>query len=280
MKKISFLLAFFALTSRLIAQQCCMPDQRDGMQLLANNRAFQRAHPLPKPFKFVSLAGGEALSFATPDGQQGRGFVIKAKQVSSQKYLFVYQEWWGLNDHIKREAERLYFELGENVHVLALDMYDGQVATTREEAGKLMSGAKPERLEAIIKGAVQWAGTSAQIASVGWCFGGGLSLRSALIEGNQAVGCVMYYGMPEKDVEKLKNLKCDVLGLFAGKEKWISPAVVTEFDENMKKASKKLTFKIFDSEHGFANPSNPRFDKVATEEAWQMTVQYLKSKLG
>jgi carboxymethylenebutenolidase len=32
----------------------------------------------------------------------------------------------------------------------------------------------------------------------------------------------MYYGMPVKDVEQLKLLKTDVLGLFAVKEKFIS----------------------------------------------------------
>jgi len=46
---------------------------------------------------------------------------------------FVFQEWWGLNDNIKREAETLYNDLG-NVNVIALDMYDGKVATAREDA--------------------------------------------------------------------------------------------------------------------------------------------------
>jgi carboxymethylenebutenolidase len=96
-----------------------------------------------------------------------------------------------------------------------------------------MSGADPKRLQTIIEGAIAYAGKDAKIASVGWCFGGGLSLKSAILEGKQAVGCVIYYGMPEKDVAKLKTLNCDVLGLFAGKEQWISPAVVAQFEKDM-----------------------------------------------
>ena len=248
------------------------------MQLLASNKAFQRSHALPKPFKFYSLAGGEMIKFNTPDGQTANAFSIKATK-NTDKYLFVYQEWWGLNDHIKKEAEHFYNELGGAVNVIAIDMYDGKIATTREDAGKYMGSANPVRLDAIMKGAVNHVGPKAKIASVGWCFGGGLSLKSALIEGKQAIGCVMYYGMPLKDVEQLKTLNCDVLGLFAGKEKWISTAVVKEFEENMAKAGKGIKVKSFDAEHAFANPSNPDFDKSATAEAWAMATEYLKKKL-
>jgi carboxymethylenebutenolidase len=277
MKKILITLSFSAISWLSFSQSCC-EVKKDEMQLLASNKAFQRAHALPKPFKFFSLAGGEMLTFATPDNQKANAFLIKSAK-PSDKYLFVYQEWWGLNDHIKKEAEHFYNELGGAVNVLAIDMYDGKVATTREDAGKFMGAANPVRLESIMKGALAFAGTKAKIASVGWCFGGGLSLKSALIEGKQAVGCVMYYGMPVKDVEQLKTLNCDVLGLFAGKEKWISTAVVKEFEENMGKAGKAIKVKSFDAEHAFANPSNPDYDKVATAEAWAMATEYLKKRL-
>lgn len=96
--------------------------------------------------------------------------------------------------------------------------------------------------------------------------------------GKQAVGCVMYYGMPEKDVERLKTLKCDVLGLFAGREKWISPEVVAQFEKNMATAGKKVQTKIFDAEHGFANPSNPQHDVAASTDAYQRALTYLKAR--
>lgn len=49
-----------------------------------------------------------------------------------------------MNDHIKREAENLYNDLG-NVNVLALDMYDGKLATDPQTAGKYMQEFKKER---------------------------------------------------------------------------------------------------------------------------------------
>ncbi|MFZ4543550.1 MAG: dienelactone hydrolase family protein [Saprospiraceae bacterium] len=140
-----------------------------------------------------------------------------------------------------------------------------------------MTETKVDRLENIIKGAVDFSGKKASIANVGWCFGGAWSLRSALLCGKQNVGTVMYYGMPVKDVEKLKELNSDVLGLFAT-EDYISKKVIEEFAANMKKADKVLNYRIFDAAHAFANPSNPKYDEANAKEAYQLAITYLKGK--
>lgn len=269
-------LAFFVNMSVKAQMSCCMLETFSDYQLLGAAEDFRRAHAEPLPFTFVSQQGGTMIQFATKDSLKGNGFLIRAKK-KSKRWLFVYQEWWGLNDYIKRQSEVFYEALGGEVNVLAIDCYDGKIATKREEAGELMKNASEPRIENIIRGAMSFAGKKAQIASVGWCFGGGWSLRSALIEGKQAVGCVMYYGMPVKEAEKLKSLNCSVLGMFAGKEKWINKDVVLAFDANMKSVGKQLTYKIFDNEHAFANPSNPNFDEAASKEAFEMAINYLKT---
>ncbi len=235
---------------------------------------FVKMHPAPVYFDFQGL--GKEISFTAADGKNASAYLVKAKK-KSNKWLFVYQEWWGLNDHIRSEADKYYKDLGENVNILALDMYDGKSTSDPAEAGKLMQGADQARLMNIINAGYKYAGPKAQVASVGWCFGGGLSLKSALAGGKQNIGSVMYYGMPVQDVEQLKMLNSDVLGLFAT-EQWISKEVIEEFAVNMKKADKKLTYKIFNAVHGFSNPSNPKFDPEATKEAYGMSLGYLKSK--
>ena len=247
-----------------------------GMQQLAGDPAFQALHASPIPFTYVSKKG-EMTTFSTPDGKTANGFILKSKKPSN-KWLLVYQEWWGLNDNIKMQAETFYKDL-KNVNVLAVDMYDGKVATVPAEAGKLMQGADKARLASIMKGAIALAGPEAEIASVGWCFGGSLSLQSAMLEGKQAKGCVMYYGFPEQDTEKLKTLDTDVLGLFGNKDKAISPQTVNMFEENMKKAGEKVEVVRYEAEHGFANPSNPVFDKTASADAYKRALSYLKDRL-
>jgi carboxymethylenebutenolidase len=279
MKKIYLLLAFCLFTLMSFAQDVtvCHTSAMEKFAVFASNKDFNAEHPTPKAYVHISQEGGKMITFKTPDGQEAKGYLIEAK-TKTDNWLFVFQEWWGLNDHIKRESEKLYKDLG-NVNVLALDMYDGKVTADRQTAGSYMQQFKQDRGNSIVKGALDFAGKNAKVATIGWCFGGAQSLQAALTVGKQAQGCVIYYGMPEDNVERLKTLNTDVLGIFASREKYISPEIVKKFEENMKAAGKKLTVKNYDAEHGFANPSNPIFNKKATEDAYKNTLEYLKGRL-
>ncbi|MBD2715077.1 dienelactone hydrolase family protein [Microvirga sp. STR05] len=243
--------------------------------MLATNEDFSGGHDAPLPFTYQG--GGNMIQFKTADGQTGKAFEIKSSK-PSDKYLFVIHEWWGLNDYIKQEAARFAQEL-PGVNVIALDLYDGQVATDADQAGKLMQGVKTERAQVIINGALGYAGPKAQIASIGWCFGGGWSIQTALLAGPKAKACVAYYGMPEKDVAKLKTLNTDVLFVFAKQDKWINQEVVNQFQKDMATAKKGLMVKTYDADHAFANPSNPKYSKAFAEDAHAASVAYLKKNL-
>ncbi|GAA4355507.1 dienelactone hydrolase family protein [Hymenobacter saemangeumensis] len=261
-------------SAQQVASCCARPAATEVFAMLASNKDFSGGHEAPLPYEY--LGEGSMIEFKTPDGKSGRGFEIKSAKPSN-KYLFVIHEWWGLNDYIKKEAASYAADL-PGVNIIALDLYDGQLATTADEAGKLMQAVNTERAQAIIKGAQAYAGPKAQFASVGWCFGGGWSLQAALLGGKQTVGCVMYYGMPEKDVNRLKTLNSDVLGIFASQEKWISPEVVAQFQKDMAAAGKKLTVRSYDADHAFANPSNPKYNKEFAADAHKLAVKYLRDR--
>jgi carboxymethylenebutenolidase len=255
---------------------CHAEPMPDDMAAFAADPAFQALHLSPLDINYQ--AGGQMVMLRSADGKDATVYLVKAKK-KSKKWLFVFQEWWGLNDHIKKQADQFYADLGGDVNVMALDMYDGKVTTNPQEAGKFMQGVQESRLENIVKAAYDFAGPKARVANVGWCFGGGWSLKSAIIGGKNNVGSVMYYGMPVKDVEKLKKLNSDVLGLFAT-EQYITKEIIEEFAANMKTAGKGLEYKIFNGVHGFANPSNPKYDEALAKEAYGMALGYLKKKYG
>lgn len=254
----------------------CFTDVRDQFRAEASTVAFAAMHE--NPYKYtLENPTGTSISFPAADGKAAGGYFIKSKK-KTKNWIFVIQEWWGLNDHIKREAETLAAELG-NVNVLALDMYDGGVAATADSAMKLMQAAKTPRLEAIVNAALAYAGTDAKIFTIGWCFGGMWSLQSSLLAGKQAAGCVMYYGRPENNLEKLKGLNCDVIGFFGNLDRSPSPQVVTKFEEDMAAAGKKLETHKYEAGHGFSNPSNPSFNKEATADSHAKTIAFLKARL-
>jgi carboxymethylenebutenolidase len=255
---------------------CAKPSATQQFAMLASDKSFIMSHKNPLKIHFQSTIG-KPINYKTADGKEADAYLLKAKNPTNN-YILVIHEFWGLNDFVKKESEKIYNEL-DNVNIIDLDLYDGQVATTREDAGKLMQAVKDDRAKAIINGAIAYVGPKAHIATIGWCFGGGWSLQTTLLAGDQAVGCVMYYGMPEQDVNRLKTLHCDVLGNFANLDKWINPKVVAKFEEDMKTAGKKLYVHQYDADHGFANPSNPIYNSDATKDAYAHTIEFLKVRL-
>lgn len=264
-----FASAIFQLSAQ---NQCCTATKQFAD--LGSSETFQKEHQLPASGK-VENAAGSWIEFNTPDQQAGRAYLVKSK-VNSNKYLFLFHEWWGLNDNIIREAEEWAIEL-KGVNIMAIDLYDGKVATTREEASEFMQAASENRIRSLIEGASTFAGQKAQIATMGWCFGGGWSMQAAIQLEDQAVGCILYYGMPERDSTRLLNLDCKVLGIFAEKDKWINRKVVGEYEQAMNTAKKAYETYWYDAEHAFANPSNPIFDEKSASEANEISRQYLHS---
>lgn len=251
-------------------------DPNDGsMAAFVADPSFVSAHESPAAHAYEG--GGKAVVLKAADGTTVNAVEFRASKPSN-KWLFVVHEWWGLNDWIKTEAEKYYGSL-ENVNVLALDMYDGKVASTPDSAGKLMQAMDAKRGEIIVKAAVAYAGKNAKIATVGWCFGGGWSLQASLIAGKQAAACVMYYGMPVSDVEKLKTLAPKVLFVLATQDRWITPEVAAAFEANMKKAGRSVQVSSFDADHAFANPSNPKHNAELAKKAFDESLAFIKAGL-
>ncbi len=274
-----FLLSLFVMLSATHCTNSAPSDGKDHTEQFADlgkDTSFQQEHE--EPAIIDAITSGEPAKYPTADGKMATATIWKAKNPSN-KYLFVIHEWWGLNDFIRREAARLHNQLTD-VNVLALDLYDGGVATTREAASELMQAVETERAEAIINGAIALAGKEAEIATIGWCFGGGWSLKSSILAAEQGAGCVIYYGMPVQEEEKLSPLKAPVLGIFAEKDEWITPQVANDFKKMAGDVGKEVTVHIFDADHAFANPSSPRYVEQAAQEANALALEFLKERLN
>lgn len=251
---------------------CCGKTATEQFAAFASDPGFVKVHGLPANFSYVAGAGTD-IHFTAADGTPAHGYEFKAEK-KTNNYLLVIHDYLGLGDYAKYESER-YFKSLKDVNVIALDLYDNKVTTNPDTARKYMQAVTTARATAIIQGAIKMLGKDARIGTIGWCFGGGWSLQTALAAGQQTVACVVFYGMPEQDLTKLKSLHSDVLGIFAKKDKWISPAVVTTFEENMKKAGKTLTVNSYDADHGFGNPSGPTHNDLAATDAYNKAEAYL-----
>ena len=195
--------------------------------------------------------------------------------------VMVIHEWWGLNEHIMHWTDRL---AADGYAALAVDLYGGQVATDRETALQLMKGTDPEAAAKVLAAAHEFLATDDRVKAtkrgvIGWCFGGGWSLKHALAT-EDLDAAILYYGHLVTDPKALAPLQAPVMGIFGNADTGIPPAAVDAFDAAMKKAGKSLELHRYDdAPHAFANPSSGRYVPEAAEDAWGHTRAFLAKHL-
>ena len=196
--------------------------------------------------------------------------------------LIVIHEWWGLNDNIRAMTERL---AAEGYIALAVDLYGGKVAEDPAGAQALMtelmsdSALARDNLAQAYEYLEQHA-LSPRIGVIGWCLGGGFSLRAGLwLPGMDAV--VMYYGRVIEDKEVLDGLNMPLLGLFGSEDQAIPVAQVQRFRAALGQLEKNADVHIYSgADHAFANPTGRNYDAQTAEDAWRRTQEFLNRHLA
>jgi len=194
--------------------------------------------------------------------------------------VLVIHEWWGLNDHVKHWADRL---AADGYAALAVDLYGGAVATTRDEALANMKAVDDAAALATLQAGLKFLAEdervkAGKLACIGWCFGGGWSLRLAMAAPGLDAA-VVYYGRLVDDPDQLKKIHAPLLGVFGKRDTGIPPEAVDAFEAAMKKAQRPATILRFDADHAFANPSGARYDSVNAAAAWKQVRNFLGEHL-
>ncbi|WP_416673503.1 dienelactone hydrolase family protein [Egbenema bharatensis] len=226
----------------------------------------------------------ERVTYGSLEGTPVQGYLARpADATEPLPGLIVIHEWWGVNDNIEMMTDRL---AGEGYTALAVDLFEGQVADTPEQAREQVQAAlqTPERLEENLRQAFQYLQTeqeSPSIASIGWCFGGTWSLNTALLFPEDLDAVVIYYGgQITTDAETLSPLQMPILGIFGELDDNPSPETVREFEATLNELGKSAEILIYeDADHAFANPSGTRYNAVAAEDAWNRTIAFLNQHL-
>lgn len=220
----------------------------------------------------------EAVSLATPSGKGVKASLAVPAATPAPAVLLIH-EWWGLNDQIKAVAAELARQgyLG-----LAVDLFDGKVATDPTSAKSYMEAVDPPLATETLAAWIGWlkadSRCTGKIGTIGWCFGGAWSLNASIAAPVDAT--VIYYGRVERSAEDLAKLNAPVLGHFAEQDQWINHDMVAGFEKNMGLAGKALEVHWYDANHAFANPTGDNYNKPEAELAWSRTLAFLKKNLA
>nr|UXE45115.1 hypothetical protein Hi04_10k_c4321_00014 [uncultured bacterium] len=219
---------------------------------------------------------GKMIDFKRPDGTTCKGYLAEAGQ--GKPGIVVIQEWWGLNDQIKRIADR-FVSAGYNA--LAPDLYKGRVTQKPDEANHMMSGLDfVAASDQDIAGASKYlAGLSRKVGVMGFCMGGALTIAAAARVPGLACG-VPFYGVPPAALADPARIRIPIQGHFAVKDDWCTPQLVEEFKQKMSEGSGKAPDVYFyDAQHAFANETSPAYDPAAAKRAWDRTMAFLGKHL-
>ena len=119
---------------------------------------------------------------------------------------------------------------------------------------------------------------SGKIGSVGFCFGGGMSINLGCTGKTSA--CVIFYGETPNPIEKIKNVNGHIMGLYGGEDHRINSGL-GDFVKAMVEYKKPFIIRVFPGvHHAFFNDTRPQtYNKQAAEEAWRMLVEFFKANL-
>ena len=228
------------------------------------------------------LAGMVSLSLANVTGQQIKpaGYLAEPKTVSGAGVL-VLHPWWGLNGDVKAFCDRL---AKSGFIAFAPDLFNGKVVSTRDEAQALVDKyqSKEAELNKKILDAAMYLETKTtkkEIAVVGFSFGAYYALSLSSAEPSRVKSVVVYYGTGAQDFGKST---ASYLGHFAEKDEYEPKENVDALTKLLTEAKRPVKTYVYPGTgHWFAEPSVAgAYNKAASEQAWDRTVQFLRVTLG
>jgi carboxymethylenebutenolidase len=222
---------------------------------------------------------GDVITFAS-NGSGGSGYLARPRTPGPG--IVVLQEWWGLVPHIERVTDR-FADAGFTG--LAPDLYHGKQARSPDEAGKLMMSLRIDEAARDLAGAIAHLRrldgvVGSKVGVVGFCMGGALSLFAACRD-RDVGACVVFYGGHPNVKPDLDALQAPVLGLYAGKDTFVSPSVVSELDRQLTALGKRHEFHTYpNQQHAFFNDTRPEVhDAAAAADAWDKTIAFFRREL-
>ena len=228
-------------------------------------------HPQTRMVEFPVEGGGSAVAFeARPSGAGAYPGVI------------VVQEWWGLNDHIRDVAQRI---AAEGFVTLTPDLYKGRVTKDPNQASAWMAALDREEAMRILLGTLRFFQEkepiyAEHIGVVGFCMGGSYALLLACRTPALKVA-VPFYGDHPDPIDQVKNIRCPVLFIAGGKDRWINAPKVQKLKEAFQQYGVHGEVRIYpDADHAFFNDTRPDvYNPAAAQDAWTRALGLLSRTL-
>jgi len=233
----------------------------------------------PRKSEWVDIKGS--------NGTPIKSFVVYPDRRDKAPVVIVIMEIFGLSDWIRGVTDQL---AKEGFIAIAPDFLSGmgpnkggsqelgsQGAT--QAIGSVTLDDRLRILNDVRAYALTIPSANGKLGTVGFCWGGGTAFLYALKQ-PALNAAVSYYGPMPADAAAYTDAKVPVLGLYGGNDNRVNANIETAKTE-MAKAKAFYEPHIFDGAgHGFlrqqAGSANAPGNMKATEQAWPLTIEFLK----
>jgi carboxymethylenebutenolidase len=227
------------------------------------------------PSGLQAAVATEAITFVGPKGRTLLGAWAAAEHARGG--VLVIHENRGLNDHIRSVAGRL---ASDGYSALAIDLLSEEGGTDSfsdpAEATAALSQVPPERFDADMTAGVTELKRrlrGKRLATVGFCFGGGMVWRLLASREPRLAAAVPFYG-PFPENGDLSGSKAAVLGIYAGLDTRVNetrPAA----EAALEAAGLEYELVTFpDVNHAFFNDTGARYDPEAATLAYARVLDW------
>jgi carboxymethylenebutenolidase len=231
---------------------------------------------------------GEYVDIAVEGGKPVKAYVVYPEVKDKAPVVMVISEIFGLSDWIKGVADQL---AAEGFIAIAPDFVTGKGPNgggtesfkTPDEVVQAIRSVKPDDVKKILDGTRAYAAkipaATDKVGTVGFCWGGAQSFYYATMQ-PELKAAVVYYGTSPA-TETLEKVKAPVLGLYGGVDNRVN-ATIEPAQKKMKELGKSYDPHIFEGAgHGFLRQQDGQngANMKATQEAWPLTIKFLKENL-
>lgn len=232
----------------------------------------------------------EYVTLRVSDGTTMRAWVARPSTRAAHPSILVFQEAFGVNDHIRDIATRFakegYLTIAPELFHRTGPGFEGRYDDF-PSAMPHMRGLTDAGMEADQRAAYDWlranGAADSRISAVGYCMGGRAAFLAAL---TLPLACaISYYGggiAPNANnpglLGRVRELQAPMLFFWGGRDKHITPDQVREVTDALRASGKIfVNVEISDADHGFFCDARASYNPAGAAQAWPLTLAFLKT---
>ncbi len=230
----------------------------------------------------VATTHGEWVRIPRPGADSIRAYVAYPERSSKAPAIIIIHEIFGLTDWEPTVADRLAKAGYVAIVPDLLSSKYGTSPASPDSGRKLVATLEPERITADLDATYAYVDTlpavrKGDVATIGFCWGGGQSFRYAT-NNPQLRAAVVCYG-PPPDSAAIARIKAPVLGVYGEKDERID-ATLPEVTARMRASGKRYEYDVYPGTgHGFLKPGRQGSDGPQVERAWARILSFYGTTL-